>query len=136
MCGRGQHRVCHAPGGPPQEPGELGGGDSGDSIKTVLGGWIEEELALKAPVSTQKPPKSPSKGQNADLLLTAASEGQVLARGRILLRSWSAKQQKQHLSRDPLGMQIPRPHPSPLEPGTQRRGPAIRMLGSPQVILM
>lgn len=28
-------------------------------------------------------------------------------------------------------MQIPRPHPSPLEPGTQRRGPAIRMLGSP-----
>lgn len=31
----------------------------------------------------------------------------------------------------PLGMQMPRPRPSPLEPGAQRRGPAIRVLGSP-----
>lgn len=53
----------------------------GDRTKTVLGGWIEEKLALEAPVAIQKPPKSPSKGQNADVLLAATSERQVLARG-------------------------------------------------------
>lgn len=61
-----------------------------------MGGWVGGELALEAASLIQRLLNSLTKGQNADSLLAAASEGQVLAQGGALLRIWSAEQQKQH----------------------------------------
>lgn len=62
----------------------------------ILGGWVGRELALEAEILIQRLLNSLTEEQNADSPLAAASEGQVLAQGRVLLRIWLVEQQKQH----------------------------------------